>query len=172
MAAWLMDQFALPVILFPAPSGALSALVLVENQSTFPDLIKERAMRVYLVVFLIALITGCSDGAGKLPIKIEAERTSNLRDLGEMLRLAGKPVAKVADLAAVKNQFDETFRLLEKGEIVVVWGAQMPGEGSPGTTDIVGYLKKVPTEGGLVLLLNGAIKQMSASEFGSAKKAK
>ena len=129
-------------------------------------------MRLYLLVFFLTMTCGCSSELGKSVNPVEAEGTSSLRDLGEMLRLAGKPVAKLADLADVKNQFDDTFRLLEKGEIVVVWGAQMPGEGSPGTTDIVGYLKKVPTEGGLVLLLNGTIKQMSASEFGSAKKAK
>lgn len=129
-------------------------------------------MRLYLLVFFLTMTCGCSSELGKSVNPVEAEGTSNLRDLGQMLRLAGKPVTRLADLAAVKNQFDDTFKLIEKGDVVVVWGAQMPGEGSPGTTDIVGYLKMVPTEGGLVLLLNGTIKQMSASEFGSAKKAK
>lgn len=129
-------------------------------------------MRVFLLLFLFTFSFGCSGELGKPANKKEAEGTSNLRELGEMLRLVGKPVSKASELVSFKGQFEDTFQLVDKGEIIVVWGARMPNEGSPGTADIVAYLKKVPTEGGLVLLLNGTIKQMSASEFVSANKAK
>jgi hypothetical protein len=37
---------------------------------------------------------------------------------------------------------------------------------------VVAYEKKVPTEGGHVLLQDGTVKQMTAAEFQSAPKAK
>jgi hypothetical protein len=57
---------------------------------------------------------------------------------------------------------------IRSGDIVYYWGAGYVDGGDK----VVAYEKKVPTEGGFVLLQDGKVKEMSASEFQSAPKAK
>lgn len=80
-------------------------------------------------------------------------------------------------LAKYEQGFPLGMNALRKGDIVVVWGVKMiveEGSGGTqgGTTDIIAYEKKVPTEGGSVLLHNGTVKTMTADEFKNAPKAK
>lgn len=83
--------------------------------------------------------------------------------------------------ADVLTKYEQGFPLgmnaIRKGDIVVVWGVKMiveEGSGGTqgGTTDIIAYEKKVPTEGGSVLLHNGTVRTMTADEFKAAPKAK
>lgn len=62
---------------------------------------------------------------------------------------------------------------IKSGEIVVVWGATMAGEGEANAPKgIVAYEKNAPTEGGHVLLQNGQVQKMTAEQFKAAPKAK
>ncbi len=84
---------------------------------------------------------------------------------------------KIADLARYEPGYPIGYHAVKTGEIEVVWGARMTieegsGSGYSGTTDVVAYQRQTPTEGGLVLLQNGEVKQMSAEEFKAAPKAK
>ena len=80
--------------------------------------------------------------------------------------------AKADDLARYQVGFPLGYRAVQSREIVVFWGATMPGEGEGGKTEaVVGYEKKVPSEGGFVLLHNGTVKEMSPAEFQAAPKA-
>jgi hypothetical protein len=83
----------------------------------------------------------------------------------------GRPPAKMADLAGFKNQYNIGYAALEKGEVVVVWGTQVAGEGGGGGgTGVVAYEKSAPDSGGAVLLQDGKVKQMTADEFKAAKR--
>jgi hypothetical protein len=108
-------------------------------------------------------------------------------DKGEVMREVGGLVSaytgefrkgpqKLADLARYEPGFPLGFEAVKSGEVVVVWGARMTieegGGTNTGTTDVVAYLKKVPAEGGPVLLQNGTVKEMTPGEFASAPKAR
>jgi hypothetical protein len=87
-----------------------------------------------------------------------------------------KAPQKLSDLARYEPGYPLGFQALKSGDIEVVWGARMTIEegsgGYSGTADVVAYQKQTPTGGGLVLLQNGDVKQMTAEEFKSAPKAK
>jgi hypothetical protein len=103
---------------------------------------------------------------------------SVLTDVSDLLRSAagpdGRGPAKVADLSRFESQFPRGYQAVKSGDVVVVWGAKMPGEGEAATAAavVIAYEKKVPSEGGYVLLQNGTVKEMSAGEFNAAPKAK
>lgn len=83
----------------------------------------------------------------------------------------GRGYANTAELAHYEHGHPLGYQAVKAGEIVVVPGATMPGEGDKGgTTAIVAYEKDVPTQGGHVLLNNGTVKRMTADEFRTAPK--
>jgi hypothetical protein len=53
-------------------------------------------------------------------------------------------------------------------DIEYQWGA---GINAAGADKVLAYEKKVPTEGGAVLMQDGTVKQMTAEEFKAAPKA-
>ena len=88
-----------------------------------------------------------------------------------------KAPAKVADLARYEPGFPLGFQAVKSGDVVVVWGASMTideggGGNAGGTADAMAYEKKVPTEGGFVLLQNGSVMEMTPAEFAATPKAK
>ena len=87
-----------------------------------------------------------------------------------------KAPAKVADLARYEPGFPLGFQAVKSGDVVVVWGASITvdegGGSSGGSAEVVAHEKKVPTEGGLVLLQNGSVKEMTPAEFAATPKAK
>jgi hypothetical protein len=120
---------------------------------------------------------GCSSGGGSTGAG--PDKADTLREVGGLVSsYTGeyrRGPQKVADLARYEAGYPLGYEAVKSGEITVVWGAKMvveEGGGSTGTTDVVAYQKKVLAEGGLVLLQNGTVKEMSADEFRSAPKAK
>ena len=60
---------------------------------------------------------------------------------------------------------------IKQGEYVVVWGVGRSA--APGmAAQVLAYEKKVPADGGAVLLRDGTVKQLTAAEFAAAPKAK
>jgi hypothetical protein len=123
---------------------------------------------------LLAAFAGCSSpgsdaGNGQVP-----DNEAILHEVGGLLRTAGdRAPKKAADLARSEAGFPLGYRAVQSGEVVVVWGARMAGEGDSGaSSDVIAYEKQVPAEGGWVLLQNGTVKQMTAAEFATAPKAK
>src|SRR5262249_1475673 len=80
--------------------------------------------------------------------------------------------AKAADLAQYESLDPFGSRAVKSGDVVVVWGAKMAGEGGGGSGAVIAYEKAVPTDGGSVLLDDGKVKAMTADEFKNAPKAK
>jgi hypothetical protein len=117
---------------------------------------------------------GCSSshpsgaGGGFPQSDVFAEVAGMLR---EYLVANRRGPAKVADLAPYENTYPYAYQAIKSGDIEVVWGAVIAGEGGGGSDAVIAYEKKVPAEGGYVLLENGKIKEMKAAEFQSAPKA-
>lgn len=118
------------------------------------------------------LVAGCSSRKSG---DMNPTRTDELQQVANMLRehhaSFNRGPANAADLARFQNDFPFGYNQVKSGEIVVVWGATMGGEGGGGSDGVIAYEKKAPGEGGMVLLANGTVKQMSAAEFNSAPKA-
>ena len=86
----------------------------------------------------------------------------------------GRGPANLAALHGCQSLFPRGYQAVQSGEVVVLWGAGVKGEGETTGSggDVVAYEKDVPTQGGYVLLSSGEVTKMSASEFQSAPKAR
>ena len=126
-------------------------------------------------IVLASALSGCSSGASNEnsgpPTNADA-----LRDVANMIRdfsaASNRPPSKAADLAGYKSLYHVGYQAIESGDVVVLWGAKVAGEGGGGGDSIIAYEKAAPESGGSVLLENGTVKQMSAAEFNAAPKAK
>lgn len=114
--------------------------------------------------------TGGAAGSG------DAQETT-FREVADLIRATtqpnGKGPARVADFDRLESTYYSGYQAVKSGDVVVVWGAGMKGEGATGKGgEVIAYEKDAPTNGGYVLLTGGEVKKMSASEFQSAPKAK
>jgi hypothetical protein len=126
---------------------------------------------------LLAALVGCSSqsdqqgaqGPGKEAILLE---------VGGLIRSysgeTGRGPQKATDFAKYENAYPLGYAAVKAGDMVVVWGAKVAGEGEARSApaNVVAYEKQAPSEGGLVLLQNGEVKKMSAAELASAPKGK
>jgi hypothetical protein len=132
-------------------------------------------MRVRWVVLAVALglLAGCSRNKGGVGPPTSPE----LQELSDLLHTAagasGRPPARLADLDRYKGMYPRAYEAVKSGELVVLWGSPLKGEGDTGKNEaVVAYEKKVPGEGGYVLLSAGTVKQMTPAEFNAAPKGK
>ena len=123
-----------------------------------------------LVISMAPFLAGCgserTSGPSANPVK------DALADLGEFLKQTAndkkKPPSKLSEMEPIEPMIPNASVAIRMGSIVYYWGATYNADG----TKIVAHEKKAPTEGGLVLLENGTIKEQSAAEFAAAPKAK
>jgi hypothetical protein len=130
-------------------------------------------IRVGFWLVLSAGLAGCSskkssDESGAPTAADALHQVANM--IRDYTSQSGRPPAKLADLASMKNLYNIGYSALEKGEVVVVWGTAVAGEGGGGGTGVVAYEKAAPDSGGAVLLEDGSVKKMSADEFRAAKR--
>lgn len=128
-------------------------------------------LKSWIIVIMIGpLLAGC--GGERLTGPSANPAKDALADLGEFLKqTAGdkkKPPSKLSEMDPIEPMIPNASVAIRTGSIVYFWGGTYNADGSK----IVAHEKKTPTEGGHVLLENGTIKEMSASEFTSAPKAK
>jgi hypothetical protein len=132
--------------------------------------------RLAVGLVLAAGLIGCSSSDKPSGSSGPPTSTDALQQVADMIRdyasANGRPPAKAADLAGMKNLYNIGYQAVESGDVVVIWGAGVAGEGGGGSESVVAYEKKVPDSGGAVLLENGTVKQMTAAEFTAAPKAK
>jgi hypothetical protein len=123
-----------------------------------------------VVAISVGLAAGC--GGSNSGTVIDTGGKAALEDFGAMLKSLAdegrKPPARLAELEAVEPIIPVGGPAIRSGDIVYYWGAGYAAGGN----QVVAYEKKVPTDGGYVLLQDGSVKEMSASEFQSAPKAK
>lgn len=125
-------------------------------------------------VAILGLVAGCSSKHSEG--SPGAQESALLQEVGDLLRAsagaAGRPPARLADLNNYQSMYPHAFDAIKSGDVVVLWGAPMKGEGETGHDEaVVAYEKGAPTNGGFVLLSAGTVKKMSADEFKSAPKA-
>ncbi len=121
----------------------------------------------------LALLCGCPSAP---PPEVAAAVTT-LQDVNDLLRAAAgaanRPPARLADLDKYQALFPRGYAAVKSGDVVVLWGTPLKGEGEAGKDEVVlAYEKNVPSAGGFVLLSAGTIKQMGADEFKNAPKAR
>jgi hypothetical protein len=128
-------------------------------------------LRCVVLVLSLNLLAGCSSQPAKgLPPVF-----SELQEVNDLLHAAAGPSvrapAKLADVGRYRSMFPRGYEAINSGNVVVLWGAALKGEGDVGKDEaVVAYEKDVPTSGGYVLLSAGTVKKMTASEFASAPK--
>ncbi|MBN9122578.1 MAG: hypothetical protein J0I06_26095 [Planctomycetes bacterium] len=128
------------------------------------------------ILFTLALV-GCSSKSNKQDGEGPGKE-SVLQEVAGLIRSysgeTGRGPKKTTDLAKYETGYPLGYAAVQSGDVVVVWGAKIAGEGdaSSAPADVIAYEKKVPTEGGLVLLQNATVKQMTAAEFAAAPRAK
>jgi prepilin-type processing-associated H-X9-DG protein len=85
----------------------------------------------------------------------------------------GKGPAAVADLQPFLQDSPATFKKLQDGVYVVVWGASLAETIKAGSTTeyVLAYEAAVPEKGGQVVFVDGHVADMTAEAFKTAKKA-
>ena len=125
----------------------------------------------YLVLAAgLGLFAGCSSHPAAGP------ETTVLSEVNDLIHAsagaADRAPANLAELDRHKAMFPHAYDAVKSGEVVVLWGTPLKGEGQVGKDEVVlAYEKNVPTDGGHVLLSAGTVKKMTAAEFSAAPKA-
>ena len=129
-----------------------------------------RKSSLLVAVVVLGLLTGCTTSATSR--SVSQERKDALKEFGDLLKAlqeeGTKPPAKLAALEPIEPRIPVAGPAIRNGDIVYIWGAEY----APGSNKLVAYEKQTPTDGGLVLLQDGTVKEMSSAEFSSAPKAK
>jgi len=130
-----------------------------------------KLVRYVVIVSGFCMFAGCSSGQHK---EIPAEYTI-LQDVNDLLHSAagptGRPPTKLADLDRFQNMNARGYAAVKAGDVVVLWGTPLKGEGETGQNEqLVAYEKEVPTKGGYVLFSAGTVKKMSPDEFNATPK--
>jgi hypothetical protein len=133
-------------------------------------------LRVVLIALLCALgaAAGCSGpGGGRGE---QAPQQATLQDVADLIRATTQPngrgPTKLADLDRVREMYPRGYEAIKSGEVVVLWGTGVKGEGEMAKGgEVIAHEKDAPTAGGYVLLTSGEVKRMTADEFRAAPKA-
>jgi hypothetical protein len=122
----------------------------------------------------LGLLAGC--GSSSRPPAQDDAAATVLQEVNSLLRGAagatGRPPSRLADLDKYQMMFTRGYAAVKSGDVVVLWGTPLKGEGEAGKDEaVVAYGKGVPKDGGYVLMSAGTVKKMTAEEFGAAPKA-
>jgi hypothetical protein len=119
---------------------------------------------------LLALGCGSADSTTGPPGTPGAkEALTDLVSLLDHLKTENKsPPAQIQDIEPVEPLFQASYVALVRGDIVYVWGTTI-NQSSP--EKILAYEKAVESGSGWVLMQDGSLKTMEASEFQAAPKA-
>ena len=130
-------------------------------------------------IFWISLIAtaGCS-GASDAPLPTEVLNDVKLREVGELYRAyqinkKTPPPKSLKDFAPFATVTLTAYETIRVGQVIVRYGAVLPDTDeepkTKGSTEVLAYLKAVPTEGGPVIMLDRSTRHMTAEEFKTAK---
>ena len=125
------------------------------------------ALKILLLLVLLIAANGC--GGARFDNKLAQEK----RELGELydwyLNYAKSHESPPADLSqADEDEITNSagLRAVKDGKYTVVWNLK-----TRDAATILAYEPAAPTQGGIVLLANGAVRKMTADEFKRAKPA-
>jgi hypothetical protein len=137
-----------------------------------------RGKSLSIALALAWLATGCGQTPRSEPTAVEQHKQA-LQEVGEMYRLyvatAKKAPTKIADFQGSRPLSPLGYQSLTDGDVVVQWGVLLTDTSEEGSKDsadeVLAYEKKVPEQGGEVLMKNRTIKTMTPEQFKSATKA-
>jgi hypothetical protein len=129
-------------------------------------------LRIALVVLVAAWgAAGCGEKSGPTGRGLTTkDMLIDLKLLLDELAANNRPIpTKLAGMEVYEPLRPSVYVGLLNKEIEYQWGAQI---NSSGSGSILAYEKKAPQDGGWVLMQDGNLKEMTASEFNAAPKAK
>src|SRR4051812_15423152 len=141
------------------------------------DMISKSSCAMSVVALSLILAVGCGGGGpANSPVVFENKALS---EIGHIYRpyTQGhkKPPQSLRDFEPYREGTPNGIGAAARGELVVLWGAQLNDLSDEGTNDspdeVLAYFKDVPEKGGLVLMKNRKIKSMTPEEFQAAPKA-
>lgn len=129
--------------------------------------------RCVVVALGLSLLIGCSSRPAGGSTERNVDIIQEVNDLLHMsINASGRGPTKLSDMDRLRAMFPRGYQAVKSGDIVVVWGSALKGEGEVGKDETVSaYEKDVPTNGGHVLFSAGTVKTMTADEFKAAPKA-
>lgn len=135
--------------------------------------------RLFLGFLLVGALACASVGCGAASAgKPQPVENLALQEVGDLYRLYEevnkKPPTKPQDFAKFEQGMPLGYRQVKDGSVVVLWGAKLNdlADGANDSADeVLAYEKKVPQEGGAVLMKNRTLRAMTADEFKAAPKA-
>jgi hypothetical protein len=127
---------------------------------------------------IVLIMSGCG---GSAPTETGIEGTvefQGLKNLGEMYRIvstrAKRPPKDIDELRKAEDEVPGGFASLGEGNVAIFFGVSLPepatSGGEAGQT-VLAYERLAPSQGGLVLYLDGNVKSLTPAEFKEAKKA-
>ena len=121
--------------------------------------------RIIISGMFLVMMLGCSSQIGGVGPGMEPQEAI-VKELGDLLRCGSGVPKQLADLNTFETNFPVSYRAIKTGEMIVLWGIPMLGEGNAATSEgtIVAYEKDVPIMGGWVLMTNGKAKKVTAAE--------
>jgi hypothetical protein len=130
------------------------------------------ALRVHLFGALSLLALGCGSGDDTSAASGTPSAKGALADLVNLLNHLKsenkKPPARLADIEPVEPLFPAAYIGLVRNEIVYVWGTIIDPSGGD---KVIAYEKAAESTSGWVLMQDGSLDTMDASEFKAAPKA-
>lgn len=122
--------------------------------------------RIIISGMFLVMMLGCSSQIGGVGPGMEPQEAI-VKELGDLLRCGSGVPKQLADLNSFEPNFPISYRAIKTGEMVVLWGIPMLGEGNASTSEgtIVAYEKDAATAGGWVLMTNGKAKKVTAAEY-------
>jgi hypothetical protein len=105
-----------------------------------------------------------------LPSVGRVDPSNDLRGFGQIYTqyclTNGRPPMKLEDMEDLMREAAQVQRMIQSGEYVVNWGLDPQGNAN----SVLAYQKDVPMKGGVVVLGDGSVHNMSLQEFQSANK--
>lgn len=129
-----------------------------------------RLVNVGLLVAVAALCVACAGAAAK------QKRMNDLKQIGLAYHNFcdsnfGKAPTAPQDLINVDPTAAPAIALLQNGEVVFIWGVKIQDMKQGTANTILAYEAGVPTNGGIVLMADGSVRQVTAAEFQQTPKA-
>jgi hypothetical protein len=132
-----------------------------------------RVVNVALVLVFLGLCVACGG------VQQAAARSKRVNDM-KMIGIAyynfhdanNKPPSNAQDLLTIDPTVGPAVALIQSGEVIFIFDAKLSDMMQQGSSNVVlAYEAKAPNSGGVVLLGDGSVKQMTAAEFQAAPKA-
>lgn len=135
-----------------------------------------RVVNVMLVLVFLGLCVACG---GVQQAAARSKRMNEMKQLGLLYfnfseSHGGQPPKDIEEFqqaAAGDPDAMSVLNLIKSGQITFLYGARMQDMTQGTSNTILAHEATVPANGGIVLMADGSVKQMTAAEFQAAPKA-